>query len=275
MPGTDSTSPGATLRRVPLACRKCAAPPRYGYRLACKQPEGQGVQPPVVDGERIPAARSPRRVASRDNSINSHLGNGRAVRYGGRMSTYCATAAPTRHPPGEAHSLPTPAPLVTTFASGPLPVNKASEVSWRRLTAHSIRTSRPLSSPASLSATPQLQPAQPLWTRVAKDALGDTRRHQATRDRTSRRRWPSGCRSNQHCVHACQFAVAELADTAGLEDLRLQRLHPVVLSKGNPNSHPQETYDFCRQKRVPRQNDHATQFTLPKVAPQRTVNRRP
>jgi hypothetical protein len=49
------------------------------------------------------------------------------------------------------------------------------------------------------------------------------RRHNATRDRSHRRHWPSGCRSNQHCVHACQFAVAQfaaakLADTAGLED---------------------------------------------------------
>ena len=131
-------------------------------------------------GERIPAAHSPRRVASR-HSINSHLENGHPVRYSGRMFTFCATAAPTRHPPGEAHSLHAPALLMTTFAAGPLPVSRASKVASRRLAAHPIRTRRPLSWPLSLSATPQLQPAQPLWSRVAQNASGDTRRHATTR----------------------------------------------------------------------------------------------
>src|SRR5690606_16712564 len=72
----------------------------------------------------------------RDHSINSHLENGRAVRYSGHMSTHCATAAPMRHPPGEARSLPALAPLVTTFAAGPLPANRECEVAARRLAAH-------------------------------------------------------------------------------------------------------------------------------------------
>jgi hypothetical protein len=66
---------------------------------------------------------------------------------------------------------------VTTFAAGPLPVNRASEVATRRPASHPIRTRRPPSSPLSLSATPQLQPAQPFSTRVAKNASGDTKRH--------------------------------------------------------------------------------------------------
>jgi hypothetical protein len=123
--------------------------------------------------------RSRRSVEPGQKSPNFHLENGRAVRYSGHMSMFCATAAPTRHPLGEAHSPPAtaPAPLVTTFAAGPLPANSASGVATRRPAAHTSRTRRPLSSPLSLSATPQLQPAQPLWTRVAKNALGDTTRH--------------------------------------------------------------------------------------------------
>ena len=91
------------------------------------------------------------------------------------MSTYCAAAAPTHYPPGEAHSLPATAPLVTTFVAGPLPVNRASEAASRRLAAHPIRTRRPLSPFLSPSATPQLHLAQPLWARVAQNASGDTR----------------------------------------------------------------------------------------------------
>ena len=97
------------------------------------------------------------------------------------MFTDCATAAPMRHPPGEAHSLPAPAPLVTPFVAGPLPVNRASEVASRCQAAHPMVTRRPLSSPLSLSATPQLQPAQPLRDCVAKNASGDTRRHATAR----------------------------------------------------------------------------------------------
>ena len=148
-----------------------------GYRLACKQPEGQGVQPPCVYEERKPAATSPRRVAPHEKSINSHLESGRAARYSGRMFISCTTAAPTRHPPGEAHSLHAPALLMTTFAAGPLPVSRASKVASRRLAAHPICTRHPLSSPLSPSATPQLQPAQPLRACVAQNASGDTRRH--------------------------------------------------------------------------------------------------
>ncbi len=94
---------------------------------------------------------------------------------------FCATAAPTRYLPGETHFLPAPPPLVTTFAAGPLPANRASEVAARRLAAPTMGTRRPLSSPLSLSATPQLQPAQPLSTRVAKNAAGDKTRHATAR----------------------------------------------------------------------------------------------
>ena len=97
------------------------------------------------------------------------------------MFTFCATAAPTCHPSGEAHSLPATAPLVMMFATNPFPVNRASEAASRRLAAHPIGTRRPLSPFLSPSATPQLQPAQPLSTRVAKNAVGDTRRHATPR----------------------------------------------------------------------------------------------
>ena len=164
-------------RRVPLACRQWEVPSQHGDPLARKQPEGLGIQPPAVDGGRVTAATSPRRIASRGKSTNSHLENGHSTRHSDRMSTRCATATPTRHPPGEAHSLAAPASLMTTFAVGPLLVNRPSEVASRRLAAVTTGTRRPLSSPLPLSATPQLQPAHPLSNCVAKNAFGDTIRH--------------------------------------------------------------------------------------------------
>jgi len=137
-------------------------------------------------GKKRSAASNPPFSLALAKSPNSHLENGHPARYSGRMSTYCATAAPTRHPPVEAPS-PSVTALVATFDSGPLPVNRASEVASRRLAAHPSRTRRPLSPFLSLSATPQLPPAQPLSTSVAQNGSGDTRRHQATRDSTPRR----------------------------------------------------------------------------------------
>ena len=130
---------------------------------------------------------------------------------------FCATAAPTRHPPGEAHSLPAPAPLVTTLASGPLPVNRASEVPSRRLAAHPIRTRRPLSPSLSLSATPQLQPAQPLSTRVAKNASGDTRRHATARPPlTSPSPSTHAAVDRTNNVHVCQKPLADMGRHGGV-----------------------------------------------------------
>ncbi len=133
------------------------------------------------------------------------------------MSTSCATAAPTRHPPGEAHSPSTPAPLVTTFAAGPLPVNRASEVASRQLAAHPIRTRRPLSSPLSLTATPQLQPAQPLSTRVAKNASGDTKRHTTARPPlTSPSPSTHAAVDRTNNVHVCQKPLADMGRHGGV-----------------------------------------------------------
>jgi hypothetical protein len=148
------------------------------------------------------------------------------------MSTYCAAAAPTRHPAGEAHSPPAPAPLVTTFAAGPLPANSASKVAARRLAAHPIRTRRPLSPSLSLSATPQLPPPQPLSTRVAKNV---SRRH-TTRD-TRHQATPGDTRHNRPASVPCHgrsdrrspgspraaAAIAAPADMAGVQDLRSSR----------------------------------------------------
>jgi hypothetical protein len=156
-----------------------------------------GVQPPAVDGERLPAPPAPRRVAPREKSVNSHLENGHPARYSGHMSTYCAAAAPTRYPPGEAHSLPAPAPLVTAvageiahcvgmsfvggdsdadaaFHSEPPSLLHAASGSETPPTTARNQTCRPA---LSLPATPQLPSAQPLRARVAKNASGDTRRH--------------------------------------------------------------------------------------------------
>ena len=168
------------------------------------------------------------------------------------MSTFCATVAPTHHPPGEAHSLPAPAPLVTTFAAGPLPVNRASEVAARRLAAHPIRTRRPLSSPLSLSATPQLQPAQPLSTRVAKNASGDTRRHATASPRLC-------------SMRVAQVGVlAYLGGAAARGPVTRGPVAPPVVTHTFNDDAPTPTRPtssvWCRPKRIRRHKHHATQF---------------
>jgi hypothetical protein len=165
---------------------------------------------------------------------------------------FCATAAPTRYPPGEAHSLPAPASLVTTFASGPLPANRASEVASRRLAAHSSRTRHPLSSPLSLSATPQLHPLNHFWTRVAKNAVGDTRRHATA------------------SPHLGSIATAEQTDARG-PVTRGPVAPPVVTPTVNddaPTSTRPTSSVWCRPKRSRRHKRHATQFagTAPRLA---------
>jgi len=189
------------------------------------------------------------------------------------MSTLCATAAPTHYPPGEAHSLPATAPLVTTFVAGPLPVNRASEVAARRLATHPIGTRRPLSSPPSLSATPQLHPAQPLWARVAQNASGDTRRHATAR--------PAGVGSLLplaafHAQQASQWQkapdplnVSIIAKPSGdwpslRKPVTRRPVAPPVVTHAASGDAPTPTRPtssaLCRPKRVRRHTRHATQF---------------
>ncbi|QDT76234.1 hypothetical protein I41_54840 [Lacipirellula limnantheis] len=134
-----------------------------------------------------------------DNSIISHLENGRAARYSDRMSTSCATAAPTRHPPGEAHAAPGALPPPATSIAAALAMNRAGEhvvggVADADAAFHFL-TPRPLHAaagseppPTKLSdqacrpttarhTTSQLQPAQQLRPAVAQNASGDTTRH--------------------------------------------------------------------------------------------------
>lgn len=178
-----------------------------------------------------------------------------------------------RHPPGEAHSLPAPAPLVKTFAAGPLPANRASEVASRRLATHTIGTRRPLSSPLSLSALlsqaamPQLQPAQPLWTRVAQNASGDTTRHATgfnlplTASVVSTK--PTAPKSANKIDVAVLAALAALATSPKPVVFFIRRNHappPMCrrhrkLSPGASlrTSNPQTTCDLCRLERISRQ----------------------
>ena len=100
------------------------------------------------------------------------------------MSTSCATAAPTRHPPGEAHSLPAPAPLVTTFAAGPLPATTGSEVAARLGRSSPPQSTCRLPSPVSLDS----DAATPTRSTTSDSCRQKRiRRHHATRDSTPRR----------------------------------------------------------------------------------------
>jgi hypothetical protein len=179
------------------------------------------------------------------------------------MYTYCATAAPTRHPPGEAHSPSAPAPLVTTFVTGPLPVNRASEATSRRLAAHPIGTRRPLSSLLSLRSTPQLQPAQPLRDCVAKNASGDTRRHATESSRLCSMPLPiRSARVAQVGVLAYLGGAAARGPFAGGPVTSSPVAAPVVPHTVNgdaPTPTRPTTSALCRPKRIKRhQASHDT-----------------
>ena len=98
------------------------------------------------------------------------------------MFISCAAAAPTRHPPGEAHAAPrTLLPLTTRLAQVAALSGYLGGAAARGSTTMSP-IEQPLS-PCRLAstrqATSQLQPAQQLRPGVAKNASG---RHQTTRD---------------------------------------------------------------------------------------------
>jgi hypothetical protein len=68
---------------------------------------------------------------------NSHLENGRAIRYSDRMSTSCATAAPTRHPPREVSRCASHPPAADTANPGCRPQRLPGRRSRRRLSPSS------------------------------------------------------------------------------------------------------------------------------------------
>ena len=153
----------------------------------------------VAFGKKRSAASSPPFSLALVTPPNSHLENGHPVRYSGRMSTYCATAAPTRHPLGMAPSLPAPPPLMTAFGAPPMGVLAC----LGGAAARSPVFSRPIaSSPVVPAVAPRVAPpsaATPTRTTTFDSCrqkrmrrhyatAGDTRRHQATRDATPRRR---------------------------------------------------------------------------------------
>ena len=117
------------------------------------------------------------------------------------MSTPCAAAAPTRHPPGEAHAAPGALPLPVTTIAAALAMNRAGEhvaggVSDADAAFH-FHPPRPLHAPAGSQPPPtdsSDQACRPTTTRQG-DAPTPTRptssaycrqkriwRHQATRD---------------------------------------------------------------------------------------------
>ena len=119
------------------------------------------------------------------------------------MSTSCATAAPTRHPPGEAEAAPGALPLPATTKAAALAMNRAGDhvvggVSDADSAFH-FHPPRPLHAaagsetpPTELSdracrltitrqATPQLHPHQRVQPGVAKNASSDTTRRATAR----------------------------------------------------------------------------------------------
>ena len=124
---------------------------------------------------------------------NSYLENGHSIRYSDHMSTSCAAAAPTRHPPGEAHAAPRVLPpqtaRVAQVAAPSGYLGGAAARGWI--------TSSPIEQP--------LSPCRPVATRQHDNTTGDAptpnhpttsaccrpkriRRHRATRDNAWRQK---------------------------------------------------------------------------------------
>ena len=210
----------------------------------------------VAFGKKRSAASNPPFSLALVTPPKLHLENGHPVRYSGRMFTYCATAAPTRHPLGVAPSLPAPPPLMTAFGAPPLGVLAC----LGGAAARSPVFSRPIaSSPCRSCCRPSCRSTErrnsnPLnhfrlvSPKTHEATPRDTRRHATPRPAGVGNLWPlaafhakqasqwpkapdplnvstgagaNNCRSNQHGVHVCQLAVAQvaaaaLAGTAGL-----------------------------------------------------------
>jgi hypothetical protein len=109
---------------------------------------------------------------------NSHLENGRAIRYGDRMSISCAAVAPSRHPPGEAHSPPAASPLVTPRRWPARTTRRGQRVHRAPTDKFAPRTiTSPCRPPTTFTATRQLQRTQRVATSVAKNTFRDRMAH--------------------------------------------------------------------------------------------------
>ena len=132
-------------------------------------------------------AHPSRRQPATEGWPNPDLENGHSIRYSDRMSISCATAAPTHHPPGEAHAAPGALPpLPTRLAQVAAPSGYLGGAAAR----------------GSITSSPGEQPVSPLSPH--NSTTGDIptpirpttsafrrpkriRRHQATRDSAPRR----------------------------------------------------------------------------------------
>jgi len=171
------------------------------------------------------------------------------------MSISCAIAAPTHHPPGEAHAAPRAIPLPTRLAQVAAPSGYLGGAAARGFIASSP-IEQPLSScrlTTTRHATPQLQPAQQLRPAVAKNASGDTRRH-ATAGSPGWRTRLSGRRSRRR-----------LTPRISTEETLSSHDHATI-DAPTPN-HP-TTSAYCRQKRIRR---HATESRATDSTPCRPV----
>ena len=96
------------------------------------------------------------------------------------MSISCATAAPTPHPPGEAHAAPRALPPTSRPAQVAAPSFYLGGAAARGLPQGS-QPKRPCRLTSTRQTTPQLQPAQQLRPSVAQNASGDTTRQATAR----------------------------------------------------------------------------------------------
>ena len=102
------------------------------------------------------------------------------------MSTSCATAAPTRHPPGEAHAAPAALPLPTRVAQVAATSGYLGGAAARGSTTSEPNRRPPVApSPRDNTTGDAPTPTRPTTSALCRQKR--IRRHQATRDSTPRR----------------------------------------------------------------------------------------
>ena len=175
---------------------------------------------------------------------NPYLENGHSIRYSDHMSTPCAAAAPTRHPPGEAHAAPRVlSPQTAWVAQVAVPSGYLGGAAARgSTTSSSIEVAL---SPHDNTTGDTPTPNHPTTSACCRQKR--IRRHQATHHRVP------GRRSRRRLTTSSSIEVA---------------LSPRDNTTGDTPTptHP-TTSACCRQKRIRRHQATRDKQRLPRCRP--------
>lgn len=178
------------------------------------------------------------------------------------MSISSATAAPTRHPSGEAHASPRILPLTTRIAQVAAPSGALNDAATSGSPTSSPRED-PLSllSPRDHATGDAPTPTRPTTAACCRPKR--IRRRHATRDTAGRQQAFVGCVSDADVAHHA-MPQRRHQDALGSETLPQLSRHanrrrsvalscPPIRAGVTRNLCPASLYAFCRQKRARRQ----------------------